>query len=306
LIRTNGKRLVIKAVQGVISNPKVPLRNPFIVSNQGQPFVLPATGGISYNVLVGDSVFDFEGDHIEPCVIITREEKAVDQNILGGLNVLSCIGNEAFVVSGPETGSKGMVTGKHGGVEHVLIDFPNGVLERLAIGDRIQVRAYGQGLQLLDFPQIHVMNISPGLLERMGITQNKGQLVVPVTHVIPSSILGSGYGSRHSYSGDIDIQIPDKDAVQRYGLQKLRIGDVIAIRDLDARYGRVIRNGAMSIGVIVHASCLVSGHGPGVTMIMSTTEKSIMPKIEDDANIGRYLSIGRWRKKPAYRRRTKK
>jgi hypothetical protein len=206
-------------------------------------------------------------------------------------------------VSGPAAGSKGIVTGKHGGVEHVIIDFPPSVIDKLSIGNRIQVRAVGQGLVLKDYADVHVMSIDPKLLQKLGITQQSKQLVVPVTHVIPASLMGSGIGSRHSYSGDYDIQLADKESVQKYGLQSLRLGDVIAIRDADCRFGRSYRNEAVTIGVIVHGACVTSGHGPGVTVIMTTARKLIVPKIEENANIGLYLELRQARRRTGTRRR---
>jgi hypothetical protein len=187
------------------------------------------------------------------------------------------------------------VTGKHGGVEHVIVDFAPSVLERLVVGDRIQIKAFGQGLQLEAFPDVQVMSLDPGLLGKMGIVARGTQLVVPVTHVIPASIMGSGTGSRHSFSGDFDIQVADKALVRKYGLESLRLGDVVAIRDADCRFGRSIKSGAITIGVVVHASCVVSGHGPGVTVIMTASKKLIVPKMKRNANIAQYLGIGRFR-----------
>ena len=303
MLRTNEHALVIKAVMGHVSPPKMVLKNPYIVSSSGKAVILPGTGGITYNVLVGDNGFSFEGDHIEPCVSILADDKSPDTVIQGALSVLSCIGNEAYVVSGHASGSRGVVTGKHGGVEHILCDFPQSTLQKLSIGDRIQIKAWGQGLELKDFPDIMIMNISPDLFKRLGITRNRGRLIVPVTHVIPASIMGSGYGSRHSFSGDIDIQVPDKEAMKKHGLQELRIGDIVAIRDLDGRFGRVVRDRAISIGVVVHASCLVSGHGPGVTLIMSADDEKIVPRITEEANIGIIMGIGRFRRGSSYRRK---
>jgi len=303
MLRTNEHALVIKAVMGHVSPPKMVLKNPYIVSSSGKAVVLPGTGGITYNVLVGDNAFSFEGDHIEPCVSVSADDKSPDSAIQGALSILSCIGNEAYIVSGHASGSKGVVTGKHGGVEHILCDFPQSALQKLSIGDRIQIRAKGQGLELRDFPDVAVMNISPELFKRLGVTRNRGKLIIPVTHVVPASIMGSGYGSRHSFSGDIDIQIPDKEAVKKHGLQELRIGDIIVMRGLDSRYGRVVRDKAISIGVVVHASCLVSGHGPGVTIIMSADEEKIVPRIDEGANIGMIMGIGRFRRGSSYRRR---
>ena len=40
------------------------------------------------------------------------------------LQIYSCVGNEAKVVSGDAKGAIGYVIGHHGGSEHVIVDFP--------------------------------------------------------------------------------------------------------------------------------------------------------------------------------------
>ena len=306
MLRTNAKQLVEKSVIGTVTQPRISLKNPYIVDPSGRAHVLPGTGGITYNVKIGDSAFDFEGDHVEPGVSITYTGDDRKGVFVGGLNILSCVGNEAKVVSGAAAGSKGLVTGKHGGVEHVLIDFSSVVLEKLTVGDKIQVKGVGQGLVLKDFPNIQVMNCDPALFQKLGIAVQNKQLVVPVTHVIPSSVMGSGIGSKHSFSGDYDIQVADREIVQKYGLQNLRLGDLIAIRDADCRYGRAFHSGAISVGIVVHGSCITSGHGPGVTIIMTTLEKLIVPKIEPSANIADYLNISRKKTGPKSKRRRRR
>jgi hypothetical protein len=305
MLRTNKQYLVEKAVSGKVSNPRIPLKNPWLIDPGGEPHVMPGTGGITYNVSIGDSALDFVGDHIEPGVSVTLKTSDAERSVLGGLSILTCVGNEARVMSGQVAGARGVVTGKHGGVEHVIIDFSRATLDKLAIGDTIQIRAFGQGLELRDFPEVHVMNIDPGLLGKLGITTRNKQMVVSVTHVIPASIMGSGLGSRHSYSGDYDIQLGEKESIKKFGLQNLRIGDIIAINDADCRFGRSMRSGAMSIGVVVHGACITSGHGPGVTVLMTTTKKLIVPRIEEGANLSVYFGTGREKKsgRPRSRRR---
>jgi hypothetical protein len=302
MLRTNRQSLVEKAVAGKVSQPRMALKNPWLIDPAGTPHVMPGTGGITYNVAVGDSALDFTGDHIEPCVSVIGIEDDRDRSGLGALSILSCVGNEARIVSGQAADAKGVVTGKHGGVEHVLVDFPPAVLDKLSVGDAVQIRAVGQGLAIKDYPDVHVMNLDPGLFGKLDISTQGGQMVVPVTHVVPSSIMGSGIGSRHSYSGDYDMQLADREMVRKFGLQNLRIGDLIAITDADCRYGRSIRSGALTIGIVVHGSCLTSGHGPGVTVLMTTARKLIVPKIDDGANLGLHLGIGRG-KRPAGRSR---
>ena len=306
MLRTNSQFCVIQSVIGGIAHPRIPLKNPYLVDQGGGVHILPGVGGITYNVAVGDSAFSFAGDHVEPGVSMTLDEREKDGASLGALCILACIGNEARVVSGEALHARGFVTGKHGGVEHVLVDFAPSILDKLVVGDRIQIRACGQGLKFGDFPDVQVMSLDPELLQKMGIVAQGNQLVVPVTHIIPASIMGSGTGSRHSFSGDFDIQISDTDLVQKYGLRSLRLGGVIAIRDSDCRFGRSIKTDAITIGVVVHGSCMVSGHGPGVTVVMTTHRKLIVPKMEQDANIAHYLGIGRFqRPSPQGRRRGK-
>ncbi len=307
MLRTNVKKLIEQSVLGSIVHPRISLKNPYLVDSEGSLHVYPGSGGITYNVAVGDSALDFAGDHVEPGVSITSAERESERSSLGALCILSCIGNEAAVVSGAGAmKAKGTVTGKHGGVEHVLIDFPKQVLEKLTVGDRIQVRAFGQGISLRDYPDIQVMNIDPALLQKMGIKMQKQQLVVPVAYAIPASIMGSGLGKGHSFSGDYDIQVSDREIVEKYGLQSLRLGDVIALIDIDCRFGGALKSGAVSIGIIVHASCITSGHGPGVTMIISAGKEMIVPKIEEKANIAHYLKIGSARRVERQRRRKRR
>jgi hypothetical protein len=303
MLRTNSMNCVMQSVLGGIAHPRISLRSPYLVDSGGGIHVLPGVGGITYNVVAGDSAFNFAGDHVEPGVSVTLDEKERDGASLGALSILACIGNEARVASGEAMNARGVVTGKHGGVEHVIIDFAPSALDKLVIGDRIQIKAYGQGLKLKDFPDIQVMSVDPDLFQKMGIVAQGNQILVPVTHVIPASIMGSGTGARHSFSGDYDIQSSDRDVAQKYGLQSLRLGDVIAIRDADCRFGRSIRTDAISIGVVVHASCITSGHGPGVTVIMTTAKKLIVPKMEQEANIAHYLGIGRFNRSSPHGRR---
>ena len=143
------------------------------------------------------------------------------------LNTLSCIGNEAIIVADSAKGEKGVVTGKHGGIEHVLIDFEPEVLDELLPGDKILVKAYGTGLQLLDYPDIKIMNMDPHFLKALDPKPNGNKLSVSVTHEIPAAIMGSGLGAQHTYSGDYDIQLFDKDVSMKYGLDDLRLGDLL-------------------------------------------------------------------------------
>ncbi len=289
-MRINKEQLVCQSVIGEITSPLGGI-NPYRVSPDGHADVYPGVGGISYNVRIGDPACGLFADHVEPGVSISNFTQFQGQpGPNRALNLFSCVGNTATVVSGDAKGKVGMVTGKHGGIEHVLIDFESDVLDQLVIGDKIQVKAFGCGLKLLDFPSIKVFNLDPNLLEVMNIKgKSKKRLEVPVTHIVPAKIMGSGIGSAHSHTGDYDIQLFDEPTVEEHGLHDLKLGDFIAITDADATYGRIYKTGGMVIGIIVHSDCVLAGHGPGVMTVMTSKDGHIVPKKDNRANL-RYFS----------------
>lgn len=287
MLRMNVKRLVKISVMGEVSSP-VFRRSAYKISSDGKPVVLPGVGGITYNVRVGDYAVGWAADHVEPGVSV-RNRESDDANM--ALNILACIGNEAIIVSGDAKGAKGVIVGKHGGIEHVLVDFQPEIMEKLFIGDKILIKAFGVGLELIDYPDIKVMNADPNFLAVMGLRPLGDKIEVPVTHIIPASIMGSGLGSDHAYSGDYDIQLFDETIVKEYGLEDLRLGDIVAIKDADNSYGRIYLKGAMSIGIIVHSNCVVSGHGPGVVTILTSRSGKIVPRIDSNANIAKILKL---------------
>lgn len=293
MLKTNVEKLVKISVVGEVSSP-VFWRSPYRISADGTPVVLPGVGGITYNIRVGDLATGWEADHVEPGVSMQNKEK--DERFPGGanmaLNVLACVGNKAVVVSAESAkGAEGVVTGKHGGIEHVLIDFPPETLEKLLIGDKILVKAFGVGLKLLEHPEVKVMNLSPRFLETIDPQPKGGTLEIPVTHVIPAAIMGSGLGADQTYSGDYDIQLFDKYAKQEYGLEDLKLGDLVAIKDADHSYGRIYKQGAITVGIVVHSDCVISGHGPGVTTLFTSSNGKIVPRIDPDANIAKLLKL---------------
>jgi hypothetical protein len=268
-------------------------RGVYNISAEGTPVVLPGVGGITYNVRVGDLACGWEADHVEPGVSVENRENdpRFGQGANAALNVLSCVGNEAVVVSGDAKGAKGVVTGKHGGIEHVLVDFPSETLEKLMLGDKVLVKAFGVGLKLLDFPDVKVMNLDPRFLEAIDPKVEDGKLVVPVTHVIPAGIMGSGLGANQTYSGDYDIQLFDEGVRREFGLDDLRLGDLVAILDADHSFGRIYRKGAVSVGIVVHTNCVSSGHGPGVTTLFTSSVGRIIPRVDAKANIAFLLRL---------------
>lgn len=294
MIKTNREQIVEMLLQCQPGQPRT--RGTFQVDHNGAPFILPSIGGITLNVLVGDSAFGLAGDHIEPGASCSANpEKRMDFPN-DSLQIYGCIGNKAVLVSGKADGVEGVVTGKHGGSEHLMIDFPSDVLARMTYDDKIMVHSRGQGLKLTDYPEITLFNLDPDLLDTMTLVEKDGQLQVPVTTCVPAVCMGSGVGSPHVASGDYDIMTSDPEIVAEYKLDKIRFGDIVALLDHDNNYGRTYKKGAVSIGVVVHSDCLRAGHGPGVATIMTCTNGQIVPVLDSAANIADLLKIGRMRK----------
>ncbi len=291
-MRTNANKLVKISVVGEVASP-IFGKSVYRVTPMGTPTILPGVGGITYNLRVGDLACGWEADHVEPCVSVENKENdpRYGQGANAAFNLLSCIGNEAIVVTGDAKGRKGCVTGKHGGIEHVIVDFKPETLEKIILGDKILVKAFGLGLKLTDFAEVKVMNMDPSFLEALDPKPNGDKLEVPVTHIIPAAIMGSGLGASQTYSGDYDIQLFDEKVIEQYGLEDLRLGDLVAVIDADHSFGIIYRQGSISVGIVVHTNCITAGHGPGVTSLMTSPSGKIIPKIEAKANIAYLLKL---------------
>lgn len=290
-LRTNADELVMITVAGEVCSP-TERAGPWRIGQDGRPRVLPGTGGIVLSHRVGDPCVGLAADHVEPAVSIRNERRVAGSDATNqALQSFVCIGNYAVVTSGRAMGARGVVTGKHGGIDNVLVDFPLPVMRKMAIGDRVQVYAFGVGLRLPDCPAVHVWNCSPRLLDRWGVRREGGKIRAAVTHRIPAKLMGSGLGRNNVVKGDYDIQMTDPAAVARYHLGTLRFGDLVAINDADNRYGRSWVQGWISLGVVIHSESTVAGHGPGVTTLLSGPAElfSLIPT--ETANIAAYLGI---------------
>lgn len=291
-LRTNADKLVAQSVIGEIASPKFGPMPYRIQAKTGQAIALPGVGGITFNKRIGDNCIDLVGDHIEPAVSLQNSDNSAGgASANNALCTLSCIGNPVRVISGEAKGEMGRVTGHHGGIEHLLVDFPSPVLQTMAIGDKMQVHAFGMGLELLDCPDIRVFNLDPQLLNVFGWKLLKnGKLSVPVTHLVPGKVMGSGLGNNHVWRGDYDIQMFDAKVVKEHKLDSLRFGDVVALMDVDNSFGRIWHQGAITIGVVIHSNSVVAGHGPGVSTLLSSLKGMIEPRISAEANLETYFT----------------
>ena len=285
MLRTNTHELVAMAVAGVVSQPS--LRPPgYSPAPDGRGVILPGMSGIVYNVRTGDAAFGWAADHVEPGVSIAAANEGQDF----ALHYLACMGNEAVVTSGLATGARGVLTGEHA---RMIVDFAPETYDGLAVGDTVQIKAHGRGLKLLDYPAIELKKMSPRLLESMGIEPIDAQRIhVPVAAELPIAVMGSGAELNSEYV-DQDLMSGDRALMRELGLDELRLGDVVAIRHADHRWGRSYRTGAVSIALCIHGDSVMNGHGPGIMTLMTSAEPSIAWSIHTNANIGLQLGLGK-------------
>jgi hypothetical protein len=283
-VRTNADRLVCVSVMGQIASPGFPglPAEPYRLDAEGRPFLLPAYGGIVYNVSVGDSAYGWLADCIHPGVSIGLKDDRGNR----GLNILSCVGNTAVVMSGGAQGERGVVTGKSGRFsEHVIIHFSKAAREKMAIGDKIVVRAAGVGLELTDHPDVKLKSCSSEFLDNLEVvTDSDGKLSVPVVGVVPPHLLGAGAGLT-SEGGSLHIQTRDKGELKAVGLDGLRLGDVVALSDYDSSWGHGYLRGAIGVGVIGQGDSPRAGYGPGITLLMTSTQAGIAPVVTPGVNL---------------------
>ena len=260
---TNAERLVTQVLTGEVW-PALADRHGYRIGPDGQPFVLPGMGGVTLGVHCGDPATGYAADHLEPGASVRHADPAANMAV----QFLTCVGNQVTVASGPARGLVGHVIGQHA---YVLVDFAEAAAARLTTGDAVTIITVGQGLRLADHPSIVVKNCSPGLLELMpGGTTADGRLEVHVAARIPAEAVGAGVGMISEYANtDLMGAYESLGADLSLGLESLRVGDIVAMTDQDHRYGRGYRPGYLTIGVISTGQCMLFGHGPGPSTLLS-------------------------------------
>ncbi|MEV4619539.1 DUF4438 domain-containing protein [Asanoa sp. NPDC049573] len=255
-------------LSGVVETPTMP-GSPYLIDADGRPYVPVGDSGVVLGVHVGDGVFDVDGDHVAPGVTLAHADQAARH----ALTAFACFGNRAVVRGGAAAGAEGFVLGKRGEEGRVIVVFPDDVLARLVPGDPIMVRGSGQGASIAG---VVLMNADPGALSLLPLTIGDGSVSAVVRAVLPSSYAGNGIG-RPAQMWDIDLQLtPATDP-------GLRLGDLVAVDDLDVRHNAGYRRGYRTIGLIVHGGSPLPGHGPGLMPILCAPAENLPVTIAVDA-----------------------
>ena len=285
----NEADLVAVSVGGVIAHPGFPAlpAEPYRLAADGTPFLLPAWGGIVYNVSVGDRAFGWAADCIHPGISI----RGTDDLRNRGLNVYACVGNTATVMTGQAQGAKGVVTGKSGRFsEQVIVHFPVEIRKKMAVGDQIVVRSVGTGMAIDGHPEVNCKGLSPALFKALPKRSENGVLKIGVVGVLPAHLVGAGAGLT-SEGGSLHMQSTDRAALKEAGLDALKLGDLIAIEDTDSRYNHGYLRGALAIGVVGQTDGPRAGYGPGLTVVLTAPKGELGYFIDPAANLAALLAL---------------
>ncbi len=281
-LKTNEYNLVEMSIGGYVTQPS--FKNPgYIPNNDGKSVILPGMFGVVNNVKVGDQAFGWAGDHIEPGISIDSEN--INEHF--ALHYLVCTGNKALVRSGDAKGSQGIVTGEHA---RNLVHFEQKILDKICIGDQIDIITHGRGLKLIDFPDIELKKVSPKLLNSMNLKKVKNKLIVEVAMELPIRIMGSGAELNSEYV-DQDLMSGDRSLMKKLKIDQMRLGDLIVINHADHKWGRSFKKDHISIAICIHGDSVMTGHGPGIMTIMTGKKSDLGWKINKKANIKNLLKI---------------
>ena len=274
--------LVEMAVAGRISQPAL-RRGGYVHRPDGLGEILPGMSGIMYSARVGDRAFGWSADHVEPGVSISHPSEAADF----ALHYLTCVGNEAEVVTGLARGARGVVTGEHA---RLLVDFPPEALEDMTIGDQVQIRALGRGLELKSHPGLEFKKTSPALALALNLRVDTGRVSCPVALELPARIMGSGAELNAEFV-DQDLMSGDRALMAELAIDQMRLGDLVGIRDVDHRFGRSYREGWVAVCLCIHGDSVMTGHGPGILTLITGPAEALDFHLDPGANIAPALGI---------------
>jgi len=256
--------------------------DPYRINRDGQPYVAVGDGGTVLGLQLGDSVFDYVGDHAAPGACLVHPSDDARHAVVG----LSCLGDTVTVRSGDAAGAIGVVLGKRGGGQRVIAVFPQEVLRRLRPNDQVAIASRGQGSRA-PVADVAQMNATPEAMDLLGVRYQNEKIDVGVRTMFTSKVVGNGIG-RPMAMWDVDLQVGSMLA------PGLRLGDLVAVTDLDARTNAGFRKGYVSVGVVVHGASPQPGHGPGLTVLLSGPAQSfsVRPEGEDHAGLSEAALLG--------------
>lgn len=280
----------MKPLIGQVAQLGMPNFGTMTMDSDGRGQYLVGTGGITYNYRLGNNCMDIVGVHIEPGVSTkyagppSGPEDPFGPPQASAYTLYACVGNEALITGGELDGNKGFVIGKISGYG-VTLGFDKDITERMNGTERFSIRACGVGLEIEGAKErVMVHNISPEVLEGMGITEEQGKYIVPVKKVLPGFLVGPGIGGG-TVGGSGQIMTDGGSQDMEYGLNALCFGDYVAITDIDMTSGRTFCTGAVAICQIVAGDSPSSGDGPCIMTVLASKTGDLLPVIDEKANL---------------------
>ncbi|MEP7024296.1 MAG: DUF4438 domain-containing protein [Actinomycetota bacterium] len=273
-----GLRPVAVNLLGLVEHPVLD-GGPYRIDVDGHPYVPVGDGGIVLGLHLGDPVFGLAGDHAAPGACLVHPDPAARY----ALATYACIGNQVTVRTGHAVGARGAVAGKRGEEGRVITVFRSGDLAVMRPGDQVSVRACGQGHRPARLPgEVTLLNADPGLLGLLGsVSLDGATMSVGVRCSVPSKLVGNGLG-RPAASWDIDLQLAPAGSSG----PDVLLGDLLAVTDLDSRFNIGYRRGWVTVGVVVHGSSPLPGHGPGITPILTGPASALAVRPESAGHSG--------------------
>jgi uncharacterized protein DUF4438 len=274
--------IVANNMLGLVETPSLP-SNPYRVDIDGRPYVPTGDGGVVLGVSLGDGAFDTDTDHAAPGACLVHP----DSTARFALTAYSCFGNPVTVRSGAAQGERGVVLGKRGEQGRVIVYFAADVLAALRPGDAMAVRTAGQGAAppgLAAGKGLVMMNADPAALAVLPINITNDHAIVSVRAQMPSVAIGNGIG-RPAEMWDLDLQVLAREAAAM-GLNGLRLGDLVAMHNLDVRHNAGFRRDYTTIGIVVHGHSPQPGHGPGVMPLLCGPDPLFAVSVESERHPG--------------------
>jgi len=272
---TRNVRAVTVNLLGLVEHPELG-DTPYRVSADGRPYVPAGDGGIVLGLRLGESTSGRDADHAAPGACLVHPDPAARH----ALTIYSCIGNQATVRTGQAAGARGIVIGKRGELGRVVVSFDQHDLARMRPSDQVAVRTCGQGWRPPGFPsEVTLLNTDPAALRQLpvNVSGDGASVTAGVRAVVPSKLAGNGIG-RPAVGWDLDLQLgADED---------VRLGDLVAVADLDARFNLGYRRGWLTVGVIVHGASPLPGHGPGITPILTGPAEVLRSAADPAGHVG--------------------
>ena len=254
--------------------------------------------GFTYNVRIGDPVFGWSEQIVEPGLVIVASASG-EKSYTPSTNLASVcsIGNKVKLLSADSPSLEGVVVGASCAVPGgVIVDFPERVYQKIGLEERFWIHSRGQGIALTDFPSVSVFNLDPEVFSLLELQQaGRHRLMVPVCYFIPADYFNVMKYKQFNIPTLCYFNTTEKKSIDVLGIEQIKFGDFIAITDLSCTNGFNKEKGAVSIGIVIRSPIPRWNVGFGVNIIFSCTEGQILPVNNPNANLGRYLSIGRFR-----------